>query len=223
MTPDDPRRRSIEETLKYAARSGAWIVARRPAVCPVPVEEEPADLPILSSPEGGKLVAIREKLGDCTRCRLHQGRTHIVFGVGDPNARLVFVGEGPGEEEDKKGEPFVGRAGKLLDKMIAAIGLERCQVYIANVIKCRPPGNRDPREDEIGTCSPFLWDQLDALKPALVVALGAHAARSLTGSESPIGALRGRVHKRGGSRCWPPTTPPTSSARHRRSGRRGRT
>jgi DNA polymerase len=137
------------------------------------------------------LAEIREDLGDCTRCRLHAGRTHIVFGVGDPGARLMFIGEGPGADEDAQGEPFVGRAGQKLNEMIRAIGLERTQVYIANVVKCRPPDNRDPKPDEIATCSPFLVAQVEAIRPRVIVTLGSPATKTLLGTRAGITRLRG--------------------------------
>ena len=140
------------------------------------------------------LDAIRQDLGDCTRCKLHGGRTKLVFGVGNPQARLMFVGEGPGAEEDLRGEPFVGRAGQKLDEMIKAIGLTRAQVYIANVVKCRPPGNRDPEPDEVATCSPFLVRQIEAIAPEVIVTLGLPAARTLLGLKGGIGAARGTWH-----------------------------
>jgi uracil-DNA glycosylase len=141
-----------------------------------------------------ELVVIREDLGDCTRCRLHPGRTTIVYGEGSPQARLVFVGEGPGFDEDQQGRPFVGRAGKLLDKMIKALGLKREEVYIGNVVKCRPPNNRTPLPDEIETCSPFLFRQLEAIAPEVICALGACAAQTLLATTKPISSLRGKKH-----------------------------
>jgi DNA polymerase len=138
-----------------------------------------------------KLEALREEIGDCTRCKLHEGRTNVVFGVGDPGARLMFVGEGPGADEDAQGEPFVGRAGKKLDEMIKAIKLRRDQVYIANVVKCRPPNNRDPERDEVATCAPFLFAQIDAIRPSVIVTLGAPAARTLLNTKIGITKLRG--------------------------------
>jgi uracil-DNA glycosylase len=139
------------------------------------------------------LKLIREDLGDCTRCRLHkQGRKQIVFGVGNPTADLMFVGEAPGADEDIQGEPFVGRAGQLLNNMIKAMGLEREQVYIANIIKCRPPGNRTPERDECETCSPFLMRQIEVIKPKAIVALGAVAAKTLLAINAPMSDLRGR-------------------------------
>ena len=144
---------------------------------------------------GAALKLIREDLGDCTRCKLHQqGRKQIVFGVGNPRAELMFVGEGPGADEDAQGEPFVGRAGQLLNNMIKAMGLQREDVYIANIVKCRPPGNRTPEPDECETCLPFLMRQIAAIKPKVVVALGATAAKNLLAMNSSLGELRGRFY-----------------------------
>jgi uracil-DNA glycosylase family 4 len=141
------------------------------------------------------LKLIREDLGDCTRCKLHeQGRKQIVFGVGNPHADLMFVGEGPGADEDAQGEPFVGRAGQLLNNMIKAMGLRREQVYIANVVKCRPPGNRTPERDECDTCSPFLMRQIAVIKPKVIVALGAVSAKNLLAINGPMSELRGRFY-----------------------------
>jgi uracil-DNA glycosylase len=139
------------------------------------------------------LLAIREDIGDCTRCRLaKQGRKQIVFGVGNPRAELMFIGEAPGADEDLKGEPFVGRAGQLLNNMIKAMGLQREDVYIANIIKCRPPGNRTPERDECETCSPFLMRQIATIKPKALVALGAVAAKTLLAINAPMSELRGK-------------------------------
>ena len=139
------------------------------------------------------LAAIREDLGPCTRCKLHTlGRKQIVFGVGNPNADLMFVGEAPGADEDIQGEPFVGRAGQLLTKIIEAIGMRREDVYIANVLKCRPPGNRNPEPDEVEQCEPFLLRQIDVIKPKVIVALGKFAAQCLLRSDVPITRLRGK-------------------------------
>jgi uracil-DNA glycosylase len=141
------------------------------------------------------LKLIREDLGDCTRCKLHkQGRKQIVFGVGNPRADLMFVGEGPGADEDEQGEPFVGRSGQLLNNMIKAMGIRREDVYIANVVKCRPPGNRAPERDESETCSPFLMRQIAAIKPKVVVALGAVSAKNLLAINAPMSELRGRFY-----------------------------
>jgi DNA polymerase len=144
-----------------------------------------------------ELREIRDDIGDCTRCKLHKGRTNIVFGVGDPQARLMFIGEGPGADEDLKGEPFVGRAGQLLTQIIKAMGLTREQVYIANVVKCRPPENRNPEPDEIEQCSPFLRAQIASINPAVIVALGKFAAQTLLGVETPISRMRGQFHQMG--------------------------
>jgi DNA polymerase len=159
---------------------------------PVP---QAALVPVFSSPDAA-LKAIREELGDCTRCKLHTlGRKQIVYGVGNPNADLMFVGEAPGADEDIQGEPFVGRAGQLLTKIIEAIGLTRADVYIANVIKCRPPGNRNPEPDEVEQCEPFLFRQIDSIKPKVIVALGKFAAQCLLRTTDPITRLRGREFK----------------------------
>ncbi len=146
---------------------------------------------------------IRRELGDCTRCRLHEGRNHLVFGEGNPHALLVFVGEAPGREEDLQGRPFVGRAGELLTRIIEAIGLTRKQVYITNIIKCRPPNNRDPRPDEIKICLPFLLKQLEAIRPKIICALGTFAAQTLLGTENKISSLRGRFHDYSGAKLMP--------------------
>ncbi|MHB8765581.1 MAG: uracil-DNA glycosylase [Deferrisomatales bacterium] len=185
---------SLEAALRFARASGAWIVEGPPRS---PRRAGPAaDGPAAGA---GALAAVRDELGDCHRCRLGQGRTHLVFGTGSPGARLMFVGEAPGEEEDRRGEPFVGRAGRLLDQMIRALGLTRDEVYIANVLKCRPPGNRDLLPDEAATCLPFLWAQVEAVGPRVVCALGAHAARSLLGAPAAsLGNLRGPVRQVGG-------------------------
>jgi uracil-DNA glycosylase family 4 len=142
------------------------------------------------------LEAIRADIGDCTRCPLaFQGRHTIVFADGDPNARLMFVGEGPGADEDAQGLPFVGRAGQLLNNMITAMGLQRSEVYIANVVKCRPPQNRTPEPDEANTCMQFLWRQIDVVRPQIIVALGSTAATYLLGAKSSLAGLRGRIHQ----------------------------
>ena len=140
------------------------------------------------------LKLIRDEIGDCTRCPLHKGRNKLVFGDGDPNARLMFVGEGPGADEDAQGLPFVGRGGQLLNNMIGAMGLKREQVYIANVVKCRPPQNRTPEPDEANTCSPFLFRQIDVVRPKVIVALGQTAVTYLTGEKRPLSGWRGIVH-----------------------------
>jgi uracil-DNA glycosylase family 4 len=139
----------------------------------------------------------------CTECRLHRARTHVVFGVGNPQAHLMFVGEAPGRDEDRQGEPFVGRAGQLLTRIIEAIGMKRQDVYIANVIKCRPPNNRNPEEDEISRCEPYLIRQIALVKPRMIVALGTFAAQTLLKTKLPISQLRGRFHTYQGVKLMP--------------------
>ncbi len=171
-----------------------------PVAMPVAIEENIFEVIALKpeqsmSDPAKALKVIREDLGDCTRCVLHkQGRKQIVFGVGNPKAELMFVGEGPGADEDEKGEPFVGRAGQLLNNMIKAMGIEREQVYIANIVKCRPPGNRTPEREECATCSPFLMRQIAVVKPKVIVALGAVAAKTLLAMSSSMAQLRGRFY-----------------------------
>jgi len=156
------------------------------------------------SPEPESLVAIREDIGDCVRCKLCSlGRKQIVFGVGNPSADLMFVGEAPGRDEDIQGIPFVGRAGQKLTQIIEAIGLKREDVYIANVIKCRPPENRNPEPDEVAQCEPFLFRQVDTIKPKVIVALGTFAAKSLLKSNDSISRLRGRVYDYRGAKLVP--------------------
>jgi uracil-DNA glycosylase family 4 len=176
----------IEETTS--------IPPRKPIFAPPPISAS------IEQDRVAALQLIREEIGDCTRCALHKGRNKIVFGDGDPEARLLFVGEGPGADEDAQGVPFVGRAGQLLNNMIGAMGLKREQVYIANVVKCRPPQNRAPEPDEANTCSPFLFQQIDAIRPEVIVALGATAATYLMGQRQPLAGLRGRVHSFRGSK-----------------------
>ena len=166
--------------------------------------QEVIPLAALFKGQAEALAAIRTDIGDCTRCKLHTlGRRQIVFGVGHPQADLMFVGEAPGADEDVQGEPFVGRAGQLLTKIIEAIGLKREDVYIANVIKCRPPQNRNPEQDEVETCEPFLFQQIDVIKPKVVVALGTFAARALLRTLDPISRLRGRVFEYRGAKLIP--------------------
>jgi uracil-DNA glycosylase len=189
---DDPSSTSHEQREEMAAKKSA-------AVAKVDAENI---LEVLTpKPEHGvadpvaALKLIREDLGDCTRCKLHkQGRKQIVFGVGNPRADLMFVGEGPGADEDAQGEPFVGRAGQLLNNMIKAMGIRREDVYIANVVKCRPPGNRTPERDECETCSPFLMRQISVIKPKVMVALGAVAAKNLLAMNASMSELRGRFY-----------------------------
>jgi DNA polymerase len=190
------------------SRDPAWRVRASDATAPevLPAGAAPAIAPP-GAPEAAsgeaigsrdaRLQAIRADLGDCTRCKLHAGRTQIVFGVGNPEARLMFVGEGPGADEDEQGEPFVGRAGQLLTQIIKAMGFAREDVYIANVVKCRPPGNRNPEPDEIAQCAPFLHAQIAAIGPRVIVALGKFAAQTLLQTETPISRLRGQFHPMG--------------------------
>lgn len=157
-------------------------------------------LPASGSPD---LASLRALIGDCHRCPLGDTRTTLVFGVGDPQARLMFIGEAPGRNEDLKGEPFVGAAGKLLDELLASIGLDRSEVYIANVLKCRPPGNRDPLPDEVAVCTPFLNDQVRLIAPDVIATLGKHATHHVLDTDRPISALRGRLFHVDGRRVVP--------------------
>ena len=163
-------------------------------------DDQPASVP----PTGlAGLQLAREELGDCQRCKLAKGSTNLVFGVGNPEAHLVFVGEGPGADEDAQGEPFVGKAGQLLNKMIEAMGYQRQDVYICNVVKCRPPGNRNPELDEIEACEPFLKKQLAALRPRVIVTLGKFAAQCLLRDDTPISRLRGNFRTYEGVQLMP--------------------
>jgi len=187
---------AVPTTVKLQPEQREEMPSNRAALAVSVVEE---DLFAAPKPEAEvadpaqALRLIREDLGDCTRCRLHkQGRKQIVFGVGNPKADLMFIGEAPGADEDQQGEPFVGRAGQLLNNMIKAMGLRREDVYIANIIKCRPPGNRTPERDECDTCSPFLMRQIAVIQPKVIVALGAVAAKTLLAINAPMAELRGR-------------------------------
>ena len=219
--PTDPR--DVVEHLRYYAdlgvegfsRDRAWRAragapSRAAAATPAPEPRaEPASrslAPHVTAPARSRVEAlaiVRTDLGECTRCKLHTGRIKLVFGTGNAEARLMFVGEGPGAEEDEQGVPFVGRAGQLLTQIIKAMGLEREDVYIANVVKCRPPGNRNPEPDEIEQCEPFLMRQMDVIKPAVVVALGKFAAQTLLRTTEPISKIRGRFHQVGDTRVMP--------------------
>jgi uracil-DNA glycosylase len=176
-----------------AAAPAALETLPLPSASPLPLIAEPRKS-IAPMDRAAALQAIRDDIGDCTRCALAAGRHSIVFGDGDSNARLMFVGEGPGADEDAQGLPFVGRAGQLLNNMINAMGLRRDQVYIANIVKCRPPQNRVPEPQEANTCAPFLFRQIDVIHPEVLVALGSTAATYLLGVRSPLSALRGRIH-----------------------------
>jgi uracil-DNA glycosylase len=195
--------RQAKEHAAWLERGGVRGVPRAPASAPAPA---PAAAPAAkrgaaatvaavahgAGDGAARLQVVRDELGACTRCKLHGGRKNIVFGVGDPNAPLVFVGEAPGADEDRTGEPFVGAAGQLLTKMIQAMGLGRSDVYICNILKCRPPGNRNPEPDEVAQCEPFLKAQLAAIRPRLIVCLGKFAAQCLLRSDAPISKLRGQ-------------------------------
>lgn len=167
----------------------------------ISASSKPVRTPSLEEAE--TLEQIRDILGDCTRCRLHSGRRTIVFGQGNPHARLMFVGEGPGAEEDRQGLAFVGKAGQLLTRIIEAIGLTRDEVYIANIVKCRPPGNRDPQEDEVATCIPFLRQQIRVVRPSILCTLGAPASKTLLNTREAISRLRGKFHKMEGIDVMP--------------------
>ncbi|MGH9587888.1 MAG: uracil-DNA glycosylase [Acidobacteriaceae bacterium] len=189
--PDPAMAESATATVSYlesendiSPRKSATIPSLTAAASPASAEDRTS-----------ALEAIRLEIGECNRCPLAKmGRHTIVFGDGDPNARLMFVGEGPGADEDAQGLPFVGRAGQLLNNMITAMGLKRSEVYIANVVKCRPPGNRVPEPVEANTCMQFLWRQIDVIQPEVIVALGATAATYLLGGKAPLASLRGRIH-----------------------------
>jgi uracil-DNA glycosylase family 4 len=203
--PLDPQtRKHLAARVKYYKEMGIYDFYRRPVEEGVELTLQPIaetdsvkaaaspTLPPVISDKPSALKLIREDIGDCTRCRLHKGRTNLVFGVGNLNADLMFIGEGPGADEDAQGEPFVGRAGQLLNNMISAMGIKREDVYIANVVKCRPPSNRTPEKDECDTCSPFLMRQIDVIKPKVIVALGAVAAKNLLAVNDSMVNLRGR-------------------------------
>ena len=190
--PDDPARELAELTAQLVD----WLRFQRRLGWPgTPAEpESPGSEP----PETGGILTLKEirtELGDCHRCKLAYGRKNIVFGEGSPRAVLMFVGEGPGEEEDLQGLPFVGKAGQLLNRMLSNLGLRREEVYIANVVKCRPPGNRNPEADEIEACLPFLKMQIDAIRPQVIVTLGKIATHALLGTKAPITQLRGQWKK----------------------------
>lgn len=197
MTADDVRRDAaafVKQTRDYLEAQQQLGLDFVPGAPEVPKSNTPPSERQLLLSGTLPLGEIRQVLGDCTRCKLHPHRTQIVFGVGDPQADLVFVGEAPGADEDAQGEPFVGRAGQLLTRMIEAIGLRREEVYICNVLKCRPPGNRTPEADEIASCEPFLIAQLKALEPKLICALGGVAVSALLKTKTPLSKLRGGFH-----------------------------
>ena len=214
MTPPDvidelrDLTRGLRAQLARHVAAGAWAApggaTARSVIVPfdVPVGEIYDDASVV---EGGRrsLAQIRAEVGDCTRCKLSTTRASIVFGVGDPNAPLMFVGEAPGEQEDKRGEPFVGPAGELLDKMIEAMGWSRQSVYINNIVMCRPPNNRNPEVDEVSSCKPFLDARIGSIAPRIIVALGRPASNTLLGRDAPISSLRGKFHDRNGIKVMP--------------------
>jgi uracil-DNA glycosylase len=185
-----PREVPLQTTAVAPMAVAAAATSAAPASI-LPVVQAVSLFEALDRVEGDTLELVRENLGECTRCRLHKQRNKIVFGVGNPRAELVFVGEGPGHDEDVQGLPFVGRAGKLLTQMIEAMGLQREDVYICNVVKCRPPENRKPEDDEVATCSPYLYRQLDVIAPKAIVCLGGVAAQTLLKTKDPISRFRG--------------------------------
>ncbi len=194
----------LRAAVSWHARAGAFAASAlptaRPAVAEVAQVDEPAPIAL-----GRRTLAqIRDELGDCQRCKLAPTRNKIVFGNGAEDAALMFVGEAPGADEDRIGDPFVGKAGELLDKMIEAMGWTRQTVYVANTTKCRPPQNRNPEADELAACTPFLFAQIDAIRPRVIVSLGRPAANTLLGNNAPISTLRGRFHEyRSGARLMP--------------------
>lgn len=212
---DKDVRAELAAHLRFFAQAGVDGVSRDPAwrTRPADATAEPAAAgegppDALATFEHAEpeetLELVREDLGACTRCKLHRlGRTQIVYGVGNPRAELMFIGEAPGHDEDIQGIPFVGRAGQLLTKIIEAIDLAREDVYIANVIKCRPPENRNPDPDEVGSCEPFLFRQVQVIKPRVIVALGTFAAQTLLRTNDPISRLRGKVFQYGDARLIP--------------------
>jgi len=184
----------VEQVAPPLTQSAAHPQSPPPRVRPTGPHAAPPPTQAPSRARAGESLAdIRRDLGSCMRCGLHEGRRNIVFGVGDPRAELMIIGEAPGRQEDISGEPFVGRAGKLLNRMLEAIGLGREKVYIANVLKCRPPRNRDPEHEEIATCSPFLHRQVNAIGPKVIMTVGRFASQNIIGSEKSMGQLRKEV------------------------------
>jgi len=189
---------SSAQRREYLAAMGleSWVLRARPA--PAPAAAAPtAAAPLAGREAGCDWLQLRERVAACTRCALAQTRTQTVFGVGDPAAAWMVVGEAPGAEEDKRGEPFVGRAGQLLNSMLRAIGLARDQVYIANMLKCRPPNNRDPAAGEVAQCSPYLDRQVELVQPKILLVVGRIAAQNLLQTEVPLGRLRLKLHSYG--------------------------
>jgi len=187
MTEKRDLRQVFDQHIELTDYFTGFAVKRAKSVSPLPQKNQDGD-------NKTQLVEIAQSAKECRKCGLGSTRKNSVPGEGNPHARLVFVGEAPGADEDEQGRPFVGRAGQLLDKIIAAMGLKRSDVFICNVLKCRPPDNRDPKPEEIISCMPFLKAQLAAIRPEIIVALGAHAAHTLLNTEKPIGQLRGKFH-----------------------------
>jgi uracil-DNA glycosylase len=189
--------RSLRERLRLDGELGrplSYLIREKAVTAEDPGGRSVSELRQSPIVKTSGLDAVREMLGDCRRCPLHRTRHSLVFGEGNPKADLVFVGEAPGADEDAQGRPFVGRAGQLLTKIIIAMGFKREEVYICNILKCRPPGNRNPQPEEIAPCEPFLIRQLEAIRPRVICALGTFAAHTLLKSEAPISVLRGRFH-----------------------------
>jgi uracil-DNA glycosylase len=195
--------RQLRGQLARHARAGTWAAPGGPSGAEPAEQGIPASVTIEGLSARRSLAQIRDEVGNCTRCKLHPTRQSIVFGVGAEDAPLMFVGEAPGEQEDKRGEPFVGRAGELLDKMIEAMGWTRQTVWIGNTLMCRPPGNRNPQPDELEKCMPFLRAKIESIAPRIIVALGRPAANQLLGTDAPISSLRGRFHDRHGAKVMP--------------------
>ena len=193
----------LRERLRFYASITELGFDRGPDVVRRPRIEGRSAARFAEKVERESLEAVRNDLGDCTRCALHQGRSHIVFGIGNPQADLMFIGEGPGVEEDRQGLPFVGPAGQLLTKIIEAIDLTREDVYIANVVKCRPPRNRDPEAEEVEACRPFLERQIDAVRPKVICALGRVSALNLLDTNEGISRIRGRTFSFRGAKLVP--------------------
>ena len=198
---------ALRATLARHARAGAWAVSGAKTWRPDTGTGAGTGTGTGAGAGTGtgrlSVLDVRTQLGECTRCKLSETRTRIVFGAGPATTDLMFIGEAPGADEDRTGVPFVGRAGELLDKMIVAMGWRRDDVYIANVLKCRPPGNRAPGADEVASCQPFLNAQIEAIAPRIIVALGRPAANAVLGIDAPIGTLRGRFHDARGWRVMP--------------------
>jgi uracil-DNA glycosylase len=188
-TPLQPALASLLSYLKDIGYTDVYAPPRREAASAV------AEAPIAAVPESAELASLRAAAEACTRCRLAQGRQKVVFGSGNPAAELMLIGEAPGAEEDKQGLPFVGAAGELLTKIIQAMDMRREDVYIANILKCRPPGNRDPQPDEIAACRGFLERQIELVQPKVIVALGRIAAQALLGNDGPLGQMRGQWYR----------------------------